>query len=90
MEATANAWYIHDLLEPLVGRVVVAHPYHVKLITASFIKTDKRDTLALARLLAAGLIPTVWVPPRHVRELRALVVHRQRLISQRSAAKNRL
>jgi len=90
LEATTNAWYIHDLLEPLVAPVVVAHPYHVKLIAASFIKTDKRDTLALARLLAANLIPAVWVPPLHVRELRALVAHPKRLVSQRSAAKNRL
>jgi hypothetical protein len=66
-----NAWYIHDLLEPLVAHVVVAHPYHVKLIAALSVKTDKRDTLApstslrtgLARLLAANLIPAVWVPP---------------------------
>ena len=26
LEATTNAWTIHDLLEPLVSRVVVAHP----------------------------------------------------------------
>jgi len=90
LEATTNAWLIHDLLEPLVARVVVAHPYHVKLISAATVKTDKRDTLALAKLLAAKMIPEVWVPPQHVRELRALIAHRKRLISQRTAAKNRL
>lgn len=90
LEATTNAWLIHDLLEPWVARVVVAHPYHVKLISAATVKTDKRDTLALAKLLAAKMIPEVWVPPEHVRELRALIAHRKRLISQRTAAKNRL
>jgi transposase len=90
LEATTNAWYIHDLLEPLVVRVVVANPAGVKLIAASVVKTDKRDTIALARLLAAKMIPEVWVPPQHVRELRSLVAHRKRLISQRTAAKNRL
>lgn len=90
LEASTSAWHIHDLLEPLVARVVVAHPYGVKLIAGAFVKTDKRDTLALARLLAAKLIPEVWVPPQHVRELRALVTHRRRLVSQRTAAKNRL
>jgi len=90
LEATSNAWYIHDLLEPLVARVMVANPYLVKLIAASFVKTDKRDTLVLARLLQANIIPEVWVPPPHVRELRALVSHRRRLVSQRTAAKNRL
>jgi transposase len=26
LEATTNAWYLYDLLEPLVERVVVCHP----------------------------------------------------------------
>ncbi len=90
LEATTNAWLIHDMLEPVVARVVVAHPYHIKLISAATVKTDKRDTLTLAKLLAAKMIPEVWVPPQHVRELRALIAHRKRLISQRTAAKNRL
>lgn len=90
LEATTNAWYVHDLLEPLVARVVVAHPYRVKLIAAAAVKTDKKDTLALAKLLVANLIPEVWVPPLEVRELRALVSHRRRLVSQQTAAKNRL
>jgi transposase len=90
LEATTNAWYVHDLLVPLVERVVVAHPYHVRLIAASMVKTDKIDTLVLARLLAAHILPAVWVPPVYVRELRGLVAQRQRLIKQRTAAKNRL
>jgi len=90
LEATTNAWHIHDLLVDKVARVVVAHPYHVKLIAAAAVKTDKRDTLTLARLLAANMIPEVWVPPQVVRDLRALIAHRQRLVSQRTAAKNRL
>jgi len=90
LEATTNAWYVHDLLEPLVERVVVAHPPQVKLIAAAMVKTDKKDTMTLARLLAANLIPTVWVPPVHVRDLRALLAHRRRLVSQQTQCKNRL
>lgn len=90
IEASPDTWAVHDQLAPLVARVVVAHPYHIKLIASSMVKTDKRDTLTLARLLAARLIPEVWVPPVPVRQLRALVSHRQRLVSQRTAAKSRL
>ena len=90
LEATTNAWHVYDLLEPLVSKVVVAHPYHVKLIASAVVKTDKRDTLNLARLLAAKMVPAVWVPPVEVRELRAIISHRERLISQQTAAKNRL
>ena len=68
IEATTNAWHIYDLIAPLVAEVVVANPMKVKQIASARIKTDKLDVLILARLLAANLIPTVWVPPMHVRE----------------------
>jgi transposase len=90
LEATTNAWYVHDLLEPRVERVVVAHPPQVKLIAAAMVKTDKKDTMTLARLLAVNLVPAVWVPPVHVRDLRALLAHRRRLVSQQTQSKNRL
>lgn len=90
LEATTNAWHLCDQLRPLVSFVTVAHPLLVKVITTARVKTDARDTLHLARLLAAGLIPAVWVPPQEVREVRALVAHRTRLIRQRTQAKNRL
>ena len=90
MEATTNVWDLYDQIAPHVGEVKVAHPYRVKLISASMVKTDKRDALILARLLAANLIPDVWVPPHHVRELRSLTHHRRQLVKQRAMAKNRL
>ena len=90
IEATTNAWTIYDQLVPLVGRVVVAHPAKVKLIADARVKTDKVDVLTLAQLLRADMIPEVWVPPQHVRELRALLSHRRRLVSLQTTAKNRL
>lgn len=89
-EATTNAWEIYDLLEPMVASVKVAHPLKVTMIARARVKTDARDALALVRLLAANLIPEVWVPPEEVRQLRLLVSHRQRLIRQRTQARNRL
>ena len=90
LEATTNAWTLYDQLAPLVQEVKIAHPLLIKLISSARVKTDTRDTLHLARLLAAGLIPQVWVPPPPVRELRVLVAHRQRLVRQRTQACNRL
>ncbi len=90
LEATTSAWHICDLLQPLVARVVVANTRKLKALTADAVRTDQRAIQILARLQSAGLIPEVWVPPLPVRELRALVHHRQRLVSQRTAAKNRL
>jgi transposase len=90
LEATSNAWHLYELLVPLVASVTVANPIQVALIAKSRVKTDPRDALTLARLLAAGMLPSVWVPPLEVRELRALSGHRRRLIKQRTQARNRL
>ena len=90
IEATTNAWHVYDLIEPLVAEVLVANPMKVKQIAYARIKTDKLDVLILARLLAANLIPTVWVPPMHVRELRSLVSQRRRLVQMHTQVINRL
>jgi transposase len=90
LEATSNAWHLYDMLVPLVASVTVANPIQVALTAKSRVKTDPRDALTLARLLAAGILPSVWVPPVEVLELRALGGHRRRLIKQRTQARNRL
>ena len=90
IEAMSSAWIIYDVLVQYASRVIVAHPYHVKLIASSFVKTDKRDAIALARLLAANILPQVWIPPMPVRELRSLINHRNRLVRSRADAKCRL
>src|SRR6266545_3022116 len=90
IEATTNAWVIYDLLVTLVGRAVVVHPAKVKLIAEARVKTDKVDVLTLAKLLRADMLPEVWVPPSHVRDLRALLSHRRRLLALQTIAKNRL
>ena len=90
LEATSNTWDLYDQLEPLVAEVTVANAHQVKLISSARVKTDKHDALVLAKLLAANLLPAVWVPPVSVRELRGLVAHRERFCRDRRAAKNRL
>jgi len=90
LEATTNAWDIYDQIVSLVARVVVAHPPKVKWIAEARVKTDRLDVLRLAHLLAADLIPEVWVPPVEVRELRALMAHRRRLVQMGTRARNRL
>jgi len=90
VESTSNAWDFYDQVAPLVGRAVVANPRLVKLIARARVKTDKVDTLALAKLLAAHLIPEVWVPPLEVREARGLLAHRRRLVKTHTMAANRL
>jgi transposase len=90
IESTTNAWHVYDLLAPLVAEVKVANPIRVKQIAEARTKTDKRDALILARLLAANLIPEVWVPPVPVRELRQMVSQRRRLVEMHTQVVNRM
>jgi transposase len=90
IESTTNAWHVYDLLAPLVERVLVANPIKVKQIAQARVKTDIRDTLILARLLAANLVPAVWVPPVHVRQLRQLLSQRRQFVKTHTQIVNRM
>jgi transposase len=90
IESTTNAWHIYDLLEPLAEKVLVANPIKVKQIAQARVKTDIRDTLILARLLAANMIPAIWVPPVDVRNLRYLLSQRRHLVGMHTQTVNRM
>jgi transposase len=90
LEATTNTWDIYDTVAPLVNRVVVAHPAEVKQIANARVKTDNQDVVRLLRLLIADMLPEVWVPPVEVRELRALISYRWRLVKMATAIQNRM
>ena len=90
IEATTNSWAVHDQLVSIVDQVAVANTNKLKMITSSASKTDRHDALVLAKLSAADLLPTIWVPPQDVRELRDITQHRTQLIRDRGAAQNRL
>lgn len=90
IETTTNVWDIYDIVQPLVGRAVVAHAGAVRQIAEARVKTDKEDVKRLIRLLIADIVPEVWVPPAHVRELRGLISYRQRLVKTGAMIRNRL
>jgi transposase len=89
LEATGNALAIARIIEPHVGRVVLANPKAVKNATRSA-KTDKRDARTLARLLAAGFLPEVWSPDERTRVLRRRISRRAQLVRQRTREKNQV
>ena len=89
-ESTSNAWEIYDLVSPLVAKALVANPLKVGQIAGAKVKTDKLDVERLLILLIADIVPEVWVPPHHVRDLRALISHRWRIHKQIAMTKNRL
>jgi transposase len=90
LEATTNTWDVYDTIVSLVKRVVVAHPAEVKQIANARVKTDNQDVLRLIRLLIADIVPEVWVPSMEVRQLRAMISYRWRLVKTSTAIQNRM
>jgi transposase len=90
LEATANWYWIVDEIEQarLVPKLV--HPRKAKLMMGLINKTDKLDAHGLNRLQRNGTLPTVWIPPGPLRELRELTRTRVVLVAQRTRWKNRL
>jgi transposase len=89
LEATGNALAIARIIEPYVDRVVLANPKAVKGATQTA-KTDKVDAQTLARLLAGGFLPEVWIVDEETRVLRRRVARRAQLVKQRTREKNQV
>ena len=90
LESTGNALAIARILEPHVREVVIAHAKHVRAISHVRVKTDKIDAKVLADLLAADLIPRVWIGDERCRTMRRLVSRRRGLVKRRTQIKNEI
>jgi transposase len=90
LETTTNVWDTYDIVAPLASRVLVANAAAVGEIAGARVKTDTKDIERLLKLLFGGIVPEVWVPPAHVRELRAFISYRNRLVKMATMIRNRL
>lgn len=90
VEACTNYEYVFDALESSRRHVILAHPLKTRAIAESRVKTDKIDARILADLLRANLLPTSYVPPKAIRDLRHLVRRRIFLGRLRGKLKNRI
>ena len=89
LEATSNYYHIHDTLSEYLD-VTVANPGELKLISDSDKKTDRVDAKQLARMVRLGSIPESYVPTDEVRQARALVRGRQKLVETRTEYANKI
>lgn len=89
IEIGSAAGWVRDLCEGLGVEIEVANPNHEAWRWKNIKrKTDRDDALKLAKLSAAGQLPTVHVPTTKVRQWRALILYRAKLIGRRTAIKN--
>lgn len=78
LEVTGSAFEAYDRLSPHVDQVLLANAREMKRL-GSKRHTDRVDAARLAKALALDLLPTVWVPPLPMREVRRLLHYRERL-----------
>ncbi len=73
MEVGTNAWSMYRVLRPYFEELVVVDPAAVwDRRRERGAKTDRRDALRLAQLLARGELKGVWIPDEHTQDLRVL------------------
>ena len=89
-EASTGYGHLYERLSLMAARVIVAHPGQLRLIFRSKRKNDRVDAEKLAKLLYLGEVPPVWVPSLKVRSWRTMIEHRQRLLGERTRAKNQI
>lgn len=87
MESTSVYWmHLYEMLEGVTQPAIV-NASHVKKVPGR--KTDVTDAEWLADLHAHGLLRLSFVPPKDIRELRALTRYRSKLVALRTGARNR-
>lgn len=90
-EICSCAGWIYDLVHGLVAEIEVANPntqgWRWKNVKR---KNDRDDALKLAQLSSMNQLPTVHMPKPAVRQKRALIQYRQRLVKRRTQIKNNI
>lgn len=90
VEATGNWYWIVDEIEQAGLQPKLVHPRKAKLMMGLINKTDKLDAHGLNQLQRNRTLPTVWIPPKELRDLRELTRTRMVLGAQRTRLKNRI
>lgn len=90
VEAIGNWYWIVDEIERAGAKPALVHPRKAKLMMGMINKTDKLDVHGLNRLQRNGTLPTVWIAPARLRDLRELTRVRMVMSRRRTDLKNRL
>lgn len=90
VESTMNWIPFYENLESLGCNVVLSNPLQTKAIASARIKNDKVDSKILADLLRTNLLPTAYIQPREIRDLKELVRQRINYVQLRTVIKNKV
>jgi transposase len=90
MEATLFSGWIYDALKPFAAKLEMGNPSMMKAIGAAKKKSDRLDARKIADLVRCNLLPSCYVAPVEMRELRRLLRYRNTVVEHAVAMKNRM
>jgi transposase len=90
MEATLFSAWIYDTLKPYAEKLVMGHPARMKAISAGKKKSDAIDARTIADLLRCDLLPTCYVLPPELRDLRRLLRYRNLVVQESVRMQNKM
>ena len=88
IESTGYALWFHSLMQRLGHTLLVGDAAKIRASVVRRTKTDRRDAWHILTLLREDRFPAIWIPDPDVRDLRALVAHRMRLVRVRTMIRN--
>lgn len=89
-EAGYFGYWLFDLLTSHGAECIVTPPSLIPQEHGNRVKTDRLDSRKLARLLAKGMLKSVWVPSAEERFHRQVIRRRRQLVSDRVRTQNRI
>lgn len=90
LESVGNWYWIVDEIESAGCVPLMAHAAKAKVMMGNVNKTDKLDADGLITLVQTGTLPTVWLPPSEVRDVRELPRTRTSFARERTRVKNQI
>ena len=90
MESTGNCQWFVEMVKAAGHEVWIGDAARIRASEVRQQKHDKRDAALLLQLLVEGRFPRIWTPSSEQRDLRQLLIHRNKLVRLRAQAKNGL
>jgi transposase len=88
IEATGSMGWFLRLMEELGVTCQVGDPAKIRGVETRRQKHDRRDAALILELLTEHRFPSIWMPPSELRDLRALLRHRDQWVRMRARVKN--